>query len=304
MKVLVVCSYNAGQVSPFILEQVESLRKSGITLDYFLIKGKGIRGYLANFRVMKGKIHEFKPDLIHAHYGLSGLLANLQRKVPVITTFHGSDINISWVRPFSILASFLSKRSIFVAEGLTRKIWLKGNFSIISSGTDLDIFYPINKSEARTRLNLPQTEKLVLFAGSFSNRIKNYPLAESAIHLLKDSKLAELKEFSRQEVNLMLNACDVALMTSFHEGSPQFIKEAMACNRPIVSTDVGDVKTVIGDTIGCFIAEAKNVDIANKLKHAMNFQDTTYGRNRITELGLDLETITGKILKLYINALN
>lgn len=299
MKVLVVCSLNAGLIAPFISEQVNSIRKSGITFEYFLITGKGMTGYLSNLHSLRKKCFFFKPDLIHAHYGFSGLFANLQREIPVITTFHGSDVNIKWVRPFSFIAALLSKHNIFVSERIARKLLCKGKFSIIPSGTDLEIFHPVNKNKARKLLNLPQNETLILFSGASDNPVKNYPLAKAAVDLLEGVKLIDLKGYTRQEVNLLINACDAALMTSFCEGSPQFIKEAMACSKPVVSTDVGDVKKILGTTPGCYTTRPIKSEIADQLKLALNFKYSTKGRQRIINLGLDLETISGKILKIY-----
>ncbi len=92
IKILIVCSGNSDELSPFIQEQADSLSTLGIKIDFFKIKGKGMFGYLRNHFKYKEKIRNFKPDVIHAHYGLSGLFANLQRKVPVVTTYHGSDL--------------------------------------------------------------------------------------------------------------------------------------------------------------------------------------------------------------------
>src|ERR1035437_3240977 len=117
MKVLIVCSGNAGYISPFVKEQANNLRKSGIEIDYFLIKGKGWIGYLFNYHAMIEKIKSYQPSIIHAHYGLSGMLAVMQRKIPVIVTFHGSDINSKgFEKGFSILAIKLSKHNIFVSK--------------------------------------------------------------------------------------------------------------------------------------------------------------------------------------------
>ncbi len=139
----------------------------------------------------------------------------------------------------------------------------------------------------------------MLFAGSFENTIKNYPLAKAAINLLDHVKLVELKGYSRSEVNLLLNACDAALMTSLHEGSPQFIKESMACNRPVVSTNVGDVKDIFGDVEGHYIAKSDKTDIARKIQQALEFSSTQHGRQRIIDLGLDLHSVTSKIVTIY-----
>ena len=303
MKVFVVCSYNNHQISPFIAEQAEMMIRSGITIRYFLIEGKGIFGYIKNLTRLKKEIKEFHPDMVHAHYGLSGLLANLQRNVPVITTFHGSDINVITNRPFSLLSSILSKYSIFISKELFRKLILKGRSSIIPSEIDLDLFFPIDKLKAKKQLDLPPHEKLVLFAGSFNNRIKNYPLAKAAIDLLGNVRLVEMKGYTRTEVNLLMNACDAALLTSQHEGSPQFIKEAMACNRPVISTDVGDVRNIFGNVSGCFIAKPDKSDIADKIKLALEFPCTMDGRHQIIDLGIDLENVTIRVMEVYYTVL-
>ena len=92
MNILIVCSGNKGKVNSFITEQVASLEKVGVTADYFIIKGHGVLGYLSNLPRLRRTIRRGKYQLVHSHYGLSGLLAVLQRRIPVITTFHGSDV--------------------------------------------------------------------------------------------------------------------------------------------------------------------------------------------------------------------
>src|SRR3972149_2854317 len=109
MKVLIVYSRVKSEIAPFIKEQIESLEKLDVTIDCFAITEPGIIGYLLALKPLIRKIKDFNPDLIHAHYGLSGLLASLQRKVKVIITFHGSDVNFKRSRTFSKIASFFSK---------------------------------------------------------------------------------------------------------------------------------------------------------------------------------------------------
>ncbi len=279
MKVLIVASGNAGYVSPFILDQAEALKKNGIEIDFFLIQGKGSLGYLKNYKFFLNKISSFRPNIIHAHYGLSGLFSNLQRRVQVVTSFHGSDVNDSKVRFFSRLAYKLSARSIFISSELARKLNVK-NPIIIPCGVDFSIFYPVDRKIARQKLNFPLKANLVLFSSSFSNTVKNYPLAKEALSKITNNniKLVELKGYSRDEVALLMNAVNVVLLTSFSEGSPQFIKEAMSCNVPIVSVDVGDVRNVINNTDGCYIAERSPLDLSLKIQKALDFNNRTNGR--------------------------
>jgi glycosyltransferase involved in cell wall biosynthesis len=148
----------------------------------------------------------------------------------------------------------------------------------------------------------------VLFASDFSPPVKNYSLAYSAIKLLDNNiNLIELKGYNREQVNQLLNSCDLMLLTSTREGSPQLVKEAMACNCPIVSSDVGDVKEVINQTVGCYICSFEPQDVAQKIKQAIEYSriyNRTNGRARIIELGFDNETIADKIIAVYNKILN
>ena len=121
MRILIVASGNSYKISPFVKEQVNSLEKHGLAIDYFLIKGKGIVGYLKNYFLLRNKLTKNKSyDIIHAHYGLSGLLASMQKLVPVVITFHGSDVNLWHNYLYSWLASRLSARKVCEGPGFTR----------------------------------------------------------------------------------------------------------------------------------------------------------------------------------------
>jgi len=130
----------------------------------------------------------------------------------------------------------------------------------------MELFKPTGKKEARQQLKLNQNEKLALFAGTFDNPIKNSGLAIEAVEQLPGVRLLELKGYNRKQVVSLINAVDVCLMTSFSEGSPQFIKEAMACNCPVVSVEVGDVKEMIADVPGCYLCSYDSNDLADKLQ--------------------------------------
>ncbi len=75
MKILITCSGNIGHITSFVKEQADSLSELGVIIDYYLIKGKGVHGYIKNYPTLVKKINSFKPDLIHAHYGLSSAIS-------------------------------------------------------------------------------------------------------------------------------------------------------------------------------------------------------------------------------------
>jgi len=304
IKVLSVGSLGRrNEISIFRKEQGESLKKLGINIDYFNIKGHGFFCYLKNLPVLRKKIKEKNYDLIHAHYGLSGLLSVLQRMVPVVITFHGSDIWQSNIRKISLVASYFSRWNIFISKNLryNAKCFRKRKSSIIPCGIDLKKFFPVKKLEARKALNMEINKNYVLFSSSFSNKIKNYPLAKEAIKYTHNTKLMELKGYNKKEVNLLMNACDLLLVTSFKESGPLVVKEAMACNLPIVSTNVGDVQEVISDTEGCFITKYDLKDVAEKIKKALNFGKKTSGREKVRQY--EMNSIAERIKVFYLKAL-
>lgn len=307
MKVLIVYSGNRGLISPFVKEQAEAISKIGVDIAFFAIRREGAIGYLLNLPLLKRTINVEKPDIVHAHYGFSGLLASLQHAVPVIVTFHGSDINVKTNKKYSFLASRLSKANIFVHPNLPKKIlYKKKPINIIPCGVDLEIFYPEHiNSEAR---DSSLDKKTILFSSPFDNHVKNYPLARKAVDLLNGKvNLVELTGYSRSEVALLMNSVDLLLVTSRSETGPLVVKEAMACNCPIVSTDVGDVRDVIGNTEGCYITTFDPEDVAEKIKLALDFSEKkgrTQGRKRIIDLRLDSESVAKRIINVYEQMLN
>jgi glycosyltransferase involved in cell wall biosynthesis len=303
MRVLFVARFNDGRYAPFIEEQACALEKEGVECHFSGVRRKGLFGYLLHFPALLRKIKSFRPDLVHAHYGLSGLLANLQRRVPVVTTFHGSDINDPYVRPWSKWAMRLSAYSIFVSKKTLEIAKPKKSFALIPCGINLEDYPIIDKAEARKKMGLDDGKKYALFAGAFDNTVKNAPLAKAAVTLLPDVELLELKGYSREQVACLMQAVDAFLMTSFTEGSPQVIKEAMACGCPIVSVDVGDVRERIGELDGCFLAERTPEDLSEKLKAAIAFGKRTDGRKAIESSGLTNEVVARKILEVYNSVL-
>jgi glycosyltransferase involved in cell wall biosynthesis len=302
MRILIVASYNRGRFAPFILEQAEALKKFGCEICFFGLQGKGIWGYLRNLPALKRKIKEFYPDIIHAHYGLSGLFANLQCSIPVVTTYHGSDINDKKAFRFSKLAMCLSKWNIFVSQKTLEIARPRKNYSLLPCGIDLSDLQLTAKNMAKQKMGLDKDKKYVLFAGAFDNGVKNAPLAQETVALLNDKnvELIELKGYFRYEVTMLMCAAAAFLMTSISEGSPQVIKEAMACGCPIVSVDVGDVRERVEGVDGCYVATTREPkELSELLYKALGFDGKTKGRDRIIADGLDNSLIADRLVKVY-----
>ena len=180
---------------------------------------------------------------------------------------------------------------------------------VIPNGVDLYKFKPILKDEAQEGLGWNKTNYHILFAANPDRYEKNYKLTESAYKKIREEniELHFLKNIDNNNMSLYYNASDIVVLSSLWEGSPNVIKEAMACNRPIVSTNVGDVMWLFGEEKGHFIAKFDETDLMNNLKEAILFSRTysrTNGRERILSLGVDTESISNSIISVYKSVLN
>lgn len=316
MKILIVGNNKPGRFAPFVEEQARALLQQGCEVVFFGVQGKGIWGYLRCLPALKHAIRQYQPNLIHAHYGLSGLLANLQRRVPVITTYHGSDINKPNILRFSKIAMRLSAWNIFVSKRNIAIAQPKDKYSLLPCGVNLPLSWSEMQTQQVEQLTLNQwvqrklekDVKYVLFAGAFNNAVKDPELAKAVINELiiqgVKVELIELKGYNRDQVNALMYNCDALLMTSKTEGSPQVIKEAMACGCPIVSVDVGDVAERVRGVEGCYAACTREPnEIAKALQKALTFEGKTNGREKIIEMGLSNEQVAQRLVAIYESVL-
>ena len=302
MRVLIVARYKGNGFAPFVAEQAAALKRSGVQCVFFPIADNGVKGYLQQLPKLKKILRKEHPDVIHAHFVFSGLLACLQRRIPVVTTYHGSDINEGRLLPLSKAVIALSAWNIFVSPQNYEMVRCRKRYSIIPCGVDLVDLQLTEKPVARQRMNLQKEKKYVLFAGSFDRVVKNPELARETVRLMYSDQveLLEFKGYSREEATLLLCGVDALLLTSLNEGSPQVIKEALACGCPIVSVDVGDVRERIKGLDGCFVSSTPDpVELSGLLKKALAYSGKTKGRERIIQDGLDNASIAKKLIGTY-----
>lgn len=326
MKVLIVSRYKtnfADHQLPFVTEQGESLRAQGCEVAYFLVRGN----YLRAVGALKEKIRAWKPDIAHAHFGLSAITAELQSLVPVVTTFHNGE-TLNW--HVNLMTSFFSLRAkhvVYVAQHIRDLVYFKANkYSILPCGVNMNDCVVMNQQEARKQLRFENGVKYILFGGAFDNLRKNYALLRQAVEQIEHTTWTkveggercgnvvclEMKGLSRAECVLRMNACDLFALPSHSEGSPQALKEAMACNCPIVATDMADVRTLLGDMPGHYILrnprktkerwdgdEHSFIEMVDLLKEALQFNQRTHGRERIIELGYTNEQVAEQLMAIY-----
>lgn len=319
MNVLFVYSYKSqfstGGMSPFLASQYDSLLALGVAVEKFPIKKKGMLGYLSSVGALKRYLRVHEVDIVHAHYGLCGIVSALAaRREKVVVSFMGDDLvgSVANSGSYTRLGKWLAGLNRYFARhryhwNITKSARLRqrlngvSHVSVIPNGVDAALFAPAPAMEARQRLGICEERKLVIFVSQPDRPEKNFQMARDAVALLgrNDVDLLPVYGVAHHELVDYYNAADVLVLTSFHEGSPNVVKEAMACNLPVVSVDVGDVADVVGDTDGCVVCRFDAAAVAEGLKAALNKEGRTTGRVDIEQRGLFLEHIAERLLALY-----
>lgn len=306
MKILFVRSGNSG-IDPISQNQGLSLIDKGLEVLFFDIVGRGAKGYLSNIKRLKKVIKSQKPDIIHAHYSLTGILAALTfSKIPLIVSLMGSDVNSASKKQKSIIKLFIR---CFWDEVIVKSDEMKQNLGydkaiIVPNGVNFSNYFPMDKDFALQHLGWNRNKKHILFASNPDRPEKNYSLAKESIALLNNDLLQVhfLMNLTQSEMPYFYNAADCLLMTSLMEGSPNVIKEALACNCPIVSTDVGDVRELIAKVSGCYLTQFDKHEIAAKINDAISFNQRTNGSEAIKHL--NSERIAEKLITIYKKVLD
>ena len=306
MKVLFVSSGNeSGQPKNVVFNQGYSLEKKGIEIRYFCIKGHGLKGYMSSVPDLKKEIWSFSPDIVHAHYSLSGLIASLAGAAPIVVSLMGSEayhkkILFSLTRYFS---NHRWNRTIVKSAGMHEMLKLN-KAEVVPNGVDLDVFYARKKNESCARTGMDPKKINVLFVADPSRAEKNFAVASEAVASLNNDRISLSPVYNIPNTDLpwYYSAANVLLMTSLWEGSPNVIKEAMACNCPIVSTNVGDIGWVTGSLPGTYLTSHSISDVTEKLKKAIQFSESegrTKGCLRIKDLKLDSASVAEKLTCIY-----
>jgi glycosyltransferase involved in cell wall biosynthesis len=234
-----------------------------------------------------------------------------------VVTYHGSDlmgeINARGKRTFlsrlTVAAGQVLAQSVDAVivqnEAMAAKLNRKKDVYVIPCEIDIDVFQPHPREDARARLALDPQKKYLLFAANPNVAVKRFPLAKQvADRLHEQDPTVELVVACREpqdRLALLMSACDALIFPSYQEGSPNLVKQAMACNLPIVATDVGDVREVIGNTPGCYVAKPEVDDFTERLKEILRSRGRTNGRERV--LQFSGPAMTQRLIHVYEKAL-
>lgn len=306
MKVLFVSSGNNYLgTTPVVKRQAESLSAKGVEIIHFSVKGKGSFGYLSNLSGLRSFIKKESPDIVHAHYSLSAYLSILAGAKPLVISLMGSDVRPGFKSSYllKIFYFFFRPKIIVKSEKMYDHLGIK-NAIILPNGVDIDHFIPRDKAECRQKLGWGSLKIHILFVANPARKEKNFILAEQAFQKigLQDIEMHSLTDVVHEHVPIWMNAADVVILTSLNEGSPNVIKEAMACNKPVVSTNVGDVEWLLRDVPGTYITSFDPEDVSENLRKAIEFSmsgNPSEGRQRILNYKLDSLSVAEKIISLY-----
>ena len=252
----------------FVRELVDGVRALGVRVEVLAFNGRWHRReYAKAAMTLRHALREGSFDLVHAHYGLTGMVALVQRQIPTIVTFHGSDTGNPRVKWQAWVSWVVARRTVpvFVSRDGARRLGCP-DAAIIPAGVDIDLFRPRPADVARRSLGWPVRGRFVLLPGARTNPSKDARLFDLAVRelrrVLPDVIAVSLEGFARQQVVDVMSAVDVTLMTSEFEGSPVSAKESLACMTPVVSVPVGDMPELLAGLPGCAIAPRDPVALA------------------------------------------
>lgn len=305
-----------GRLAP-LARQIESVRALGVQVDVLDVKGvQKLKYFQALPRLRRLAL---SADLIHAHYGYCGWLARSQLKKPIVISFMGDDVlgtpdeqgQVGLLSRGVVRADrWLARKvdAVIVKSAEMAQVVAPVPAHVLPNGVDLEAFYPLDRREAKASLGLVACKRYVLFPGCPGEPRKGFALAQAAVRaaalrMAEPPELLPLWGVPPERVPLYMNACDVMVMTSFLEGSPNVVKEALACNLPVVSVPVGDVPELLNGVVGCAVCPRDAEALAGALVGVLNRAQRTDGRAVLVARGLDLESVAQKLVDIYKNIL-
>lgn len=299
---------------PFVKTQIESVRRTGVDVEICNVRSNESKlNYIKWVGKVRGLVQRDSFDLVHGHYVYSGWIAALQNKIPSVVSFMGSDLlgamksygEVSLRGHFdatlSMLLTYFADGIIVKSDGMGRRINKKRYLAVIPNGVDFNTFKPLPREECRRKIGLGREYPIVLFVGKTTSPNKGYALVKEAVGLLKNQdvhcELLVAQGIPHHDIPLYMNASDVLVLASQYEGSPNVVKEAMACNLPIVATDVGDIREVIEGIHGCKIVKRDPIEFSKAIKLILATVDRTTGRKAIEHLRI--EKVAQRLVRFY-----
>jgi glycosyltransferase involved in cell wall biosynthesis len=303
---------DANTMAP-LARQIASLRDEGVDVQVFEVEGAGKVRYFTSIPKLHRAIRAV--DIVHGHFGYCGWLARFQWSKPIVVSFMGDDLlgtpgedgqlgrmSVFMTRVNRYLARLVD--AVIVKSAEMARVVAPVEASVVPNGVDLSVFEPMERTTAIERLDWDPEKRYVLFAGDPRNPRKQFSLASAATAraselMGEDLTLVPLSQVPAEQVPFYMSACEAMLMTSYVEGSPNVVKEAMACNLKVVSVEVGDVAELLEGLAGYRVLPRDADALAVGLQEVLGEPDTEDGRRGVIAQGLDLATVGRRVAGIY-----
>lgn len=305
----------------FIKEQVESLDNLVDTNHIYFINAreKGVSEYFKSIFRLRLVLKENKYDIVHCHHIFSFYVALLTfslHRFKTVTSFLNQPENEIKLR----IPSFLKEFMYLLVKKNSDRVILKNSLSSkqisdpkiiqLPNGVDTEKFHLIDSTYAKEKLGLNVNRNYILFVSS-KNPDRKQKRRDLFLKMIDNLQFRhsngkfyplEISGVSRDEVIYYFNAACCHLLTSDYEGSPNSVKEALACGVPVVSRAVGNVEQMISGSEECYIFNEHKIDAAIDFI-ADNYPLPEKSRNNIQailkEKKLDMGNIAVKLNKIY-----
>jgi glycosyltransferase involved in cell wall biosynthesis len=301
----------------FIKSQVDSLIAAGVEVEVIHPKPRPVLlRYLWTIAQVWQKTRTKRFDIVHGHYGQWCLFARLQWSIPVVASFLGSDLlgtplgNGKYSKLHALEANisrWLCKRvdAVIVKSAQMKRATGNERVFVIPNGVDFELFRPIRRAEARAALGWDQHRYYILFGNDPDIPRKGFNLAQTAVEHLRVKgvpvQLVVANGLPQTKLVQYINASNALILSSLSEGSPNIVKESMACNIPVVATNVGDVVEIIGQTQGCSICSHASDELAAGIERALEHAGPTTGRTDIAHL--ECSVVAKQVIAVYESVL-
>jgi glycosyltransferase involved in cell wall biosynthesis len=309
-----------GSYGSFVRDHVEAIVRGGAEVDVFFFNPRETRTrYLTGMPGLARMLRSTRYDILHAQHSYctvptAGLRSALCIRTPLLFTIHegeghstaragrhgGLTKRLAYSKRLKRLALHLSDHVVTVDERLLDALDYPGPYSVIPPAVDTERYRPMDRAACRARLNLPGEEPILLFPADPDRAEKGVGTLHAALsHLDREVHVVYGGRIARSDMAAYMNAADVVVQTSYFEASPMVVKEAMACDTRVVSTDVGDVSALFGAAPGCFISEREPRALAATLRRALEWNGRVGGREMLLSHGLSPAAVAERYNELY-----
>jgi len=312
-------------VPPFVSDQARFVSRAGWQVSVGVVDDRtSVQGIVRNSRRLSDEIAAARPAVVHAQYGsvTAAIARVVAGRLPLVVSFCGDDLlgtpipGVLWrareqsARAIGLWgardAAAIVVKSDNLRDALPRR--LRGRATVLPNGVDTESFVPMDRASCRAALGWASDARIVLFNASHGGNqvVKNQPLARQVVDLVAASTprvyLNAISGASRERMRLMMNAADCLLVTSFHEGSPNVVKEAMACNLPVVTVPCGDVAQRLSRTHPGAVSTYDAGGLAKAVIGVLESGSRSNGRDELIAQGLTALQVAERLTAIYRDA--